>query len=75
MEIIFKLREKSRTTISFNFSLNKSFLNKYNNIYYFFLIPTNYTKRISKQESKNLFYVKFEWLFWYFKIDYIKYKK
>lgn len=70
MKIIFKSRFKGKKTISLNFRLNKWY-----GELYFYLLPTRYIKRISKQKSKNLFYVDFEWLFWRFEIEYIKFKK
>jgi hypothetical protein len=70
MKIIFRSKYEGRKNLFLNFRLNK-----WQGEFYFYLLPTRYIKRISKQKSKNLFYVDFEWLFWRFEIEYRKYKK
>jgi hypothetical protein len=72
MKILFRLREVSKKSILLDIKTNNNCSSKI----YFYVLPTSLN--IYKHKGKNLlklFEIKFEWLFWYFKIEYKKYKK
>ena len=70
MKILFKSRMQGRKSILLNFSLNK-----WNDELFFYLLPTGFIKESFKKGALlKCFNIKFYWFFWYFEIEYKKYK-